>query len=76
MNTVQMQQYVNQALQNLETALFKLPTHSHEWWNSWFCRFLESKGVYGQHTEACLVLFMELGRRGVVIKGLNGPIND
>lgn len=76
MNTALAHQYVIQTFQALEAALFKLPTHSHEWWSNWFCCYLERRGVYNHHTEACLVLSMELGRRGAVIKGLNGSRGD
>lgn len=67
METKQILVYVNQALENLEAALFRIPTWSFDEWVSWFCQFCEYRGIYDHHHEACLVLFMELGRRGVKI---------
>lgn len=67
METKQIIVYVNQALYNLEENLFRIPNWSYGRWESWFCSFLEIRGVYDSHREACSVLFLELGRRGVKI---------
>lgn len=67
METKQILVYVNQALENLEAALFRIPTLSHDEWVSWCCQLCDYRGLYDCHREACLVLFVELGRRGVKI---------
>lgn len=67
METKQILVYVNQALDNIEAALFHIPIWSFDQWEYWLSLLLEHRGIYDCHHEACLVLFMELGRRGVKI---------